>query len=405
MHIPRSYDLLAFGQLMEDRQMFFLSGPRQVGKTTSCRRLGGRVEASHYFDWEGRTDRAVIRGGAAALGEEIGMERLQDSSPLLILDEIHKFAGWKDMLKGLFDAYADQVKVIVTGSARMDVFKRGGDSLLGRYFPYRMHPLSVAELASVAVPDTEIRRPPKTPSPDDFRALLEFGGFPEPYLRREKRFHRKWLRLRTGLLLKEDLRDLSRTTEVARIEVLAQLVAQRAGQLTSYASLSKELGVSIGTVKRWLTMLEALYYLFPVRPWYRNVARALRKEPKYYLWDWSALDNDGARLENLVASALLKAVHFWSDTGMGDYALHYIRDKEKREVDFLVVRDNSPWFLVEVKKAAGARLSKDLFRFQEQTGASLAFQVAADLDPVDADCFSIERPTIVPMVSFLSQLV
>ena len=385
--------------------MLFLTGPRQVGKTTTGRKAGEHFGEHFYLNWDIPDHRRTILGGATAMAVVFGLDRVRDDTPLLVLDEIHKLSGWKDMLKGLFDAYGEQVRVVVTGSARMDVFKRGGDSLTGRYFPYRMHPLSVAELIFDPVPDGELRPKPRNLSSTDLRALLEFGGFPEPYVRRDTRFHRRWLRLRTELLLKEELRDLSRTTELARIEVLTRLIAQRVGQLTSFTSLSNELGVSIDTVKRWLHTLQALYFLFPVRPWHRNVSRSLRKEPKYYLWDWSAVQNEGARLENFVASALLKAVHFWTDTGFGEYGLHFIRDKEKREVDFLVVRDNQPWFLVEVKSSGRERLSRSLLRFQDQTGVPIALQVAPDLDPIASDCFSFSRPVIVPLMSFLSQLV
>jgi len=172
----------------------------------------------------------------------------------------------------------------------------------------------------------------------------------------------------------------------------------------SYASLSRQVRASVDSIRRWVRTLEALYFCFSVRPWYHNVARSLRKEPKIYLWDWSQLDDAGARFENLVASALLKSVHLWTDLGYGEFSLHYIRDKEKREVDFVVIRDGQPWFLVEVKGSESARLSPQLERFQGQTGASHAFQVALDALPVERDCFAVTRPVIVPARTFLTQL-
>jgi len=392
--------------LNEDRQMLFLSGPRQVGKTTTTQSVGERFPDQLYLNWDVPEDRRIILGGVSAVAEALDVHRARGSAQLLILDEVHKMPRWKDLLKGLFDGWSPELKILVTGSAHLNVFKKGGDSLMGRYFPYRMHPLSVGELYSFDSDDGLYRTPATLPAGTELLdALMRFGGFPEPFVRRDKRFYSRWRRLRTELLLREDLRDLSRTTEVDRVEILASLIAERAGQLTSFTALSRQLGVTIDTVKNWLRILEALYYLFPVRPWHKNVSRALRKEPKYYLWDWAAVDDDGARLENLVACALLKSVHFWTDIGMGDFALHYVRDKEKREVDFLVARDGRPWFLVEVKSSHSRRISSGLARFQEQTGASHAFQATLNLIPVPMNCFSYSRPVIVPLISFLSQLV
>jgi hypothetical protein len=234
--------------------------------------------------------------------------------------------------------------------------------------------------------------------------LLRFGGFPEPLLKADVRFYNRWRRLRSELLFREDLRDLTRITEVSQVELLATLVSERSGQLTSFSSLANEINASVDSIRRWLKTLEALHFVFPVRPWFKNVARSLRKEPKYYLWDWSLVGNEGQRIENLVASALLKAVHFWTDEGWGDFSLHYLRDKEKREVDFLVVKDAAPWFLVEVKKGSD-HLSPALGFFLDRLGADHAFQAVLEREFVRADCFSTNRPTIVPLRTLLAQLV
>lgn len=405
MHVTRLYEEMVARHLKEDRQMLFLSGPRQVGKTTTVRTVARQFADCAYLNWDVAEDRRRILAGSSAIAEALDLHRAREAAQLLILDEIHKMSRWKDLLKGLFDTWSPELKIVVTGSAHLNVFKKGGDSLMGRYFPYRMHPFSIGELCASDFSEELYRAPTALPSGTDIDTLLRYGGFPEPFVRRNSRFHARWRRLRTELLLREELRDLSRTTEVDRIEVLASLVAERVGQLTSFASLSRQLGVTIDTAKSWLGTLEALYYLFPVRPWHKNVSRALRKEPKYYLWDWAAVDDDGARLENLVACALLKSVHFWTDNGMGDFALHHIRDKEKREVDFLVVRSGQPWFLVEVKSSPSKRISPALARFQEQTQAAHAFQATLNLDPATVDCFSYSRPVIVPLSSLLSQLV
>ena len=277
----------------------------------------------------------------------------------------------------------------------------GFEIRLGRYFGYRMHPLSVAEL----VDDAPGKRPPTSIDRETFESLLTLGGFPEPFLRQSERFIRRWQRLRHDQLFREELRDLTRIQEVAKVRLLARLLAQRAGQLVSYTTLANGVGASIESIKRWIEVLEGLYYCHGVRPWHRNVARALRKEPKFFLWDWSLLDDPGARFENLVAGALLKAAHFWTDQGVGDFALHFVRDKDKREVDFLVTRDQEPWLLVEVKLSGAARLSKSLAYFAAALNVPHAVQVVADLEPVERDAFALDAPTIVPARSFLTQLV
>jgi len=399
------YDAAIESHFGDARQMLFLSGPRQVGKTTSARHVAGALGDAVYLNWDNADHRRTILAGPDAIARAAGLDHLRDEPPTLVMDEIHKLQLWKDLLKGLFDTYGDRVRIVVTGSARMEVFRKGGDSLMGRYFPYRMHPLSVAELATPGLPN----EPPRTdfaPVEDGtLDRLLRFSGYPEPFLRAEARFHTRWRRLRSQQLLREDVRDLTRVQELGRLEVLATLIRERAGQLVSYTSLANQIGVTIDTVRRWLEILGALYYCFPVRPWWRNVARALRKEPKYYLWDWSVLRDPGARYENLVASALLKAVHFWTDHGYGDFDLHFLRDKQKREVDFLVTRDNEPWFLVEAKATGRARLSPALAHFQDQLAAPHAFQVALDLPPIRRDCFTVNAPVIVPARTFLAQLV
>lgn len=165
------------------------------------------------------------------------------------------------------------------------------------------------------------------------------------------------------------------------------------------------INVSSPTIRRWLNCLEAFYYCFSIHPWTKNVKRSLRKEPKYYLWDWSLIEDPGARVENFVASHLLKAVHFWTDYGFGEFELHFLRDKEKNEVDFLVTKNKAPWFLVEVKISKNSGISKSLYTFQKQTGAKHAFQVIIDMDYIQKDCFAYRNPIIVPAMTFLSQLI
>jgi hypothetical protein len=292
----------------------------------------------------------------------------------------------------------------VTGSSRLDIYRKGADSLMGRYFLYRMHPLSVAELAHQKMPDREIGRPQYTDQ-TDFETLDRFGGFPEPFLKNNVRFYNRWKRTRLKLLFREDLRDVTRINEVGQVELLAEFVRQQSGQLINYASLARKIRASQDSIRRWLGVLESLYYCFMIRPWTKNVTRSLIKEPKIYLADWALAADAGTRYENLVGCHLLKAVAWWQDSGLGEYGLHYLRTKDKREVDFIVSKNGSPWFIVEAKYSQARPLSKSLEYFQTKIGAKHAFQVVADARYKDVDCFEYNYPIIVPARTFLSQLV
>jgi predicted AAA+ superfamily ATPase len=377
--------------------MAFVVGPRQVGKTTTCRRLG-----EIYLLWDNPADRRSILEGPDSVARRAGLKRLTDTRPVVVLDELHKFGRWKGFLKGFFDTYGDRVRAVVTGSSRMDVYRRGGDSLMGRYFLFRMHPFSVGEILRPAPPDEPLR-PPRRISEAEFHALWEHGGFPEPFVKRDRRFTTRWRGLRRAQLLREDLRDLTRIQELAQVEMLADLLEGRVAAPVVLDGLAREVGVSIPTVKRWIETLVRLQHGFLVRPWFRNVARSLRKEPKWYPRDWSEADDEGARAEAMVAAHLLKAVETWTDLGMGRFELRYLRDKQKREVDFAVIRDGKPWFLVEAKRSDD-RLTPSLAHFQRQTGAAHAFQVVLDLDYVDVNAFTRGAPTVVPARTLLSQL-
>ena len=394
----RLYTTVLADHLRKHRQMALVSGPRQVGKTTACRSI-----SDAYLNWDNMDDRRRLLRGPAALAEVLQLDLLRAQPPIAVLDELHKYSKWKSLLKGFFDTYGERVRLIVTGSSRIDIFRRGSDSLMGRYFLYRMHPWSVAECLRTEIPSHEIQ-PPAEVASADWDALLEHGGFPEPFLLRDSRFTRRWRSLRQEQLSREDLREVAQVTDLGTMETLMQLLAERSGQQLVYSSLAREIQVSVDTVKRWIDLLARMHYGFMVRPWFRNVAKALRKEPKWFLRDWSGLADDGARAETFVACHLLKAVEGWSDLGFGDFELRYLRDKQKREVDFLVVKDRKPWFLVEVKRSETS-LSPSLAYFQRQTKATYAFQVVISLGYQPVDCFKVHRPVVVPAKTFLSQLL
>jgi uncharacterized protein len=395
---PRFYSAVLEDHLAKHRQMALVSGPRQVGKTTACRSL-----SDQYLNWDNTDDRRRLLRGPAALAETLELDRLHTTPPVAVLDELHKYSKWKSLLKGFFDTYGDRVHLIVTGSSRLDIFRRGSDSLMGRYLLYRMHPWSVGESLRTNLPPREIGSPAEIASAE-WDALWEHGGFPEPFLRRDSRFTRRWRSLRQEQLSREDLREVAQVADLGTMETLMQLLAERSAQQLIYSNLAREIQVSVDTVKRWVDLLARLHYGFMVRPWFTNVAKALRKEPKWFQRDWSGLADDGARAETLVACHLLKAVEGWTDLGFGEFELRYLRDKQKREVDFLVVKDRKPWFLVEVKLSETS-LSPSLAHFQAQTKAAHAFQLVVSLAYQAADCFLLHRPVVVPAKTFLSQLL
>lgn len=399
--VPRIYDSLVADHLANNRQMAFVSGPRQVGKTTSC-----QGQASFCVNWDDLDDRDLILAGPSRIVEKFGLNRLAEAAPVVLFDELHKFPRWKQFLKGFFDTYAGQARILVTGSSRLDIYRRGGDSLMGRYFPYRMHPFSVAETITCELPDAErILRPPRPANATDFAALWRHGGYPEPFLRRDARFSRRWQSLRLQQLVREDIRDLTQVQQLDQLQTTVRLLSSLSAQQLVFANLAKQVRVAADTIRRWVAALCDFHFGFIVRPWFANVSRSLRKEPKWYLRDWAAIKDEGSRAETFVACHLLKAVQGWSDLGLGVFELGYLRDKEQREVDFVVARDGKPWFLAEVKHR-DSTLSPALKGFQDQLGAPFAFQVVLEADYVAADCFATPSgPLVVPAQTLLSQLL
>ena len=397
----RLYDGLLMEHLANHRQMAFFTGPRQVGKTTTC-----RAHADSYANWDNVDDRERVLAGPDRLEERFRLNRLSESTPVVLFDELHKYPRWKQFLKGFFDTYSDRVRIIVTGSSRMDVYRRGGDSLMGRYFLYRMHPFSVAEVLHRDLPDpSRIVRSPVKIKAVEFEALWKHGGYPEPFLKRDLRFSRRWQALRFQQLVREEIRDLTQIHQIDQMETLVRLLADRSAQQLIYGNLARAVRVSIDTARRWIGVLRDLHLGFLVRPWFKNVSRSLRKEPKWFLRDWSTVEDLGARAETFVACHLLKAVDGWTDLGLGKFELGYLRDKEKREVDFVVVRDGKPWFLAEVKHRERS-LGEHLGYYQRHLRVPYAFQVVVDADFVDADCFAQPRgPVVVPAKTLLSQLL
>lgn len=235
--------------------------------------------------------------------------------------------------------------------------------------------------------------------------LITYGGFPEPYKKADQQFSNNWQRLRKQQLLREDIRELSQIQDLSELEFLMDILIDEAGTQLNVASIANQLNIAQSTIHRWVKTLQSFYFCYTVKPWHKNVRRAIRKMPKVYLWDWSLIKDPGRLYENFIASHLLKAVHYWTDAGFGDYDIFYIRDKEKREVDFLVTKNKKPWFLVEVKKSGSNNISDSLRYYWDLLKVPHAFQVVMDMGYVDVNCFSYQKPVIVPASTFLSQLI
>lgn len=373
--MKRIYSCLLQDHIEKNRQMILLSGPRQVGKTTLARMS---LPEAVYFSYDIASDAQKIMGGVEKLAEALMLDVPEKRAASVIFDEIHKYPKWKHLLKGFFDRYEKVLKIVATGSARMDVYRRGGDSLMGRSFSYRVHPLTIGELASAECNLEEMFQSPKNVDSVDVARLIQFGGFPEPFLDGSRRFYTRWQNSRLDKIFNEDLRDLSRVQDLRGVRTLAELLRARVSGEINHASLGRDLGVSIDTVKNWIELLESVYFCYSVRPYFKNVANSIRKTPKIYLWDWSLVADKGARNENFVASHLLKSVDWWTDSGLGRFELGYIRDKQQHEVDFVVTKEGEPFMLVEAKSSLSEPLSPNLKALAAKLKVQYAFQVAVE---------------------------
>ena len=399
--MDRFYTKVLLDHIKQFDQMEFISGARQVGKTTLAKKIAELLPPSEYLNWDVLNDRELILAGEICPPRTLGSQK-----GTIVLDEIHKYKKWKNFIKGFYDKEKGNVNVLITGSAKLNIFRKGQDSLMGRYFLYRIHPISVAEYINPNKESTDtLYFNPVKIDDSNFEALLKFGGFPEPLSKQSEHFSRRWQRIRQEQLIQEEIRSLSQIEQLGQLEVLAEMIKRQSGQLINYSQLSKKVRVSVNTVIGWIKYLTELHYCFIVRPWSKNLSRAIIKEPKCYLTDWSVVEDVGAKNENFIACHLLKAVQYWTDRGLGDFGLYFIRTKEKEEVDFVVTKNGAPWFLVEAKTSCQKSISKSLIRFQKDTGALHAFQVAFDLPFVDEDCFKVTEPVIVPAKTFLSQLI
>lgn len=308
------------------KKMVFIAGPRQAGKTWLAKDIGKTFKNTVYLNYDRIPDRKIIQG-----------EAWLRATDLLILDEIHKMPGWKNYLKGVYDTKDDRLKILVTGSARLDIYNQVGDSLAGRYYLHHLFPLSPAELAQLGIP-FELDR------------FLQRSGFPEPFLDQELTEAKRWRQQYINSLLREDILDFDHIQNLRAIQWVFALLRKRVGSPVSYQSIAEDVGISPNTVKKYIRILEALYIIFSVTPFSKNIVRSLVKEPKIYFFDAGLVEGDeGIIFENFVATCLLKQAMAKVDYEAEDYRLHYLRTREKQEIDFVLVNKETIVQAIETK--------------------------------------------------------
>lgn len=347
----------------------FLSGPRQVGKSTVAKTM--LADSNNYFLYDDEAFRRAWIKNPSTIIDNRG-------KGIIVLDEIHKDKRWKGKLKGLYDLHSNECQFLVTGSARLDYYRKGEDSLLGRYIPYHLHPFSVAEDENPITPDDVFKYEKVNIAFDE---LFNLGGFPEPLLNYNKNEALRWSKLRLERLVFEDSRDFLNISDYQAFRNLIDLVPDKVGSLFSINSLAEDLGKSHMTIKAWVEVLNNLYFTFMVKPYSQRLSRTLRAEPKVYLYDTLRINDEeiGKKLENITALALLKCTNFWSEVAFGEYELRFIRDREKREVDFVVLENGKPWMLVECKTGE-TDPHKSLIYYTEKLNPKFTFQLVYKKD-------------------------
>ncbi len=359
------------------KKMVFLTGPRQVGKTFLARDIQKSFGKAIYLNNDDIDDARTIRNREWPLNIE-----------LVVLDEIHKLKDWKNYLKGTFDTRRDKQTFLVTGSARLDTFRQTGDSLAGRYFLYHLNPLSVKELSGTMAPYEIVS------------ALNRLGGFPEPFLSSSDEYAGRWRQQYYTDIVREDIMDFSRISEIRSIRILLEMLRRRVGSPLSYASLAEDLQLAPNTVRKYIDILENLNIIFIIRPFHRNIARSILKEPKIYFYDSGYVDGDeGIHFENTVAVCLLKHVQYLHDAKGMDITLHYVRTRDGKEVDFAIAEKGLATDFIEVKLSE-ASPGRNLKYFKERHSGIHAVQLVHNLQ-YDKEINNIR---IVKAGEWLSQL-
>lgn len=325
-----------------EKKLVFLTGPRQVGKTWLALEISKKFANPLYLNYDRREDREIIKN-----------EAWLDSTDLLILDELHKMEGWKNYIKGVYDTRPEHLRILVTGSARLETFSQSGDSLAGRYFRHRLLPFSPSELAAAGRTDLA-------------NLLISRSGFPEPLLAGSDEDSKRWRLQYADTLIREDILDFEKIHDLKALRLVLELLRERVGSPLSYTSIAEDAGISPNTVKKYISIYESLYIIFRITPFSGNIARSLLKEPKIYFFDTGMVKGDeGIKFENLAALSLLKYTLGMYDNRGKNYELRYMRTKEGKEVDFCITLDNRPEIIIEAKRSE-SDLSKNLLYFHQK---------------------------------------
>lgn len=349
--IPRSIHKSLIADL--DKKIILLVGPRQVGKTTFSKNL---LESFDYLNFDFDKDKIKI------------IKQLWDrDKDIIIFDEIHKMRNWKQWIKGIYDIEGLSQKIIVTGSARLDIAKKMGDSLAGRHFTYHMLPLDLKELNGTATPEK------------NFSKLIKYSGFPEPFFENSNSFHLKWQKSHMDLIIRQDLVSYENIRDVSSIELMAEMLRQRVSAPLSYNSLAIDLQRDPKTIQKWMNHLENLFVIFKVLPYSKNIARSVLKEPKYYFYDYTRIDeNEGAQFENFVAVSLMKEIYYLNEVMGIEAKLWFLKKKGSLELDFFIERKKMPPVLIEVK-TSDSEVSRSFNMFSPYFDNAIKIQLVKNL--------------------------
>lgn len=356
-----------------EKKMVFIGGPRQVGKTTLAKSFLNKK--SGYLNYDYLDDRRQILSGP------------WPDSNVWIFDEIHKYNRWRNHIKGLFDKFGPVQKIMVTGSARLDYYRRGGDSLQGRYFYYRLHPLSVAEL--------------KINTQKDLMDLFHLGGFPEPFFEGTKKAIKRWTQAYNSRILADDVSTLEMSQNLNQMELVLWRLPHLVASPLSINSLREEIGTSHDSISKWLDIFERLYAIYRIPSFGAPRIRAVKKEQKHYHFNWAMIENEGPKFENMIAGHLLKWVHYKQDVEGENYELRFFKTRDNHEIDFIVTKDLKPIYAIEAK-LGDEDVSKSLVYFKKKFPQVEAMQLSLK---GRKDFISKDDICVMPALKFLNRLV